>query len=331
MSEQHDERLIHPRTLRFTTRGIVPASRMHLWWHHNARALIPLDIRTLDDSPLQAREVNVHLPNLSLAQVNGSPQIIERRESFIGEHPRDAIAVYFATQGDAFFFHRGGNEFLQPGQAIIYDTDLPFTRGFAQGVEELVLTIPRAVYRELTGEEALREPIIFPFGSGSDATARALAHLVRTTVAQQTDRNAPDTPVSQEAERSLLDFIRPLVVHRQAGEGACYVRAAKDYVERNLADPELNARQVAAAVGISPRHLARAFAEAGRTLREHIRERRLERAWELLTSPETEDLALGELAPRLGFSSHNYFSRAFRDRFDITPRGARQQFRSDSH
>lgn len=329
MSEQQDERLIHPRTLHFTTQGIAPTSRMHLWSHHNARALIPLDIHTIDQAPLQARESNVHLPNLSLAQVNGSPQLIERSESFISENPKDAVAIYFSTKGDAFFFHRGGNESLQPGQAIMYDTDLPFTRGFARGVEELVLTVPRAVYRELTGDESLREPVIFPFGTGADSTAQALARLVRATVAPRAEGGTTDAPVSAHAERCLLDLVTPLVVHRQAGAGTCYVSAAKDYIERHLTDPELSAQEVAAGVGISPRHLARAFAQAGTTLREHVRERRLERAWELLTAPDGEDVALGELAPRLGFSSHNYFSRAFRHRFDMTPRRARQEFRAD--
>ncbi len=331
MSEQHDEQSIRPRTLHFTTQGIAPTSRVHLWEHHNARALIPLDIHTIDETPLQARETNVHLPNLSLAQVNGSAQIVERSESFISENPRDAVAIYFATQGDAFFFHRGGNESLEPGQAIMYDTDLPFTRGFARGLEELVLTIPRAVYRELTGEKVLREPLVFPFGAGSDTTAQALAKLVRATLAPRTEGSAPHAPVSPDTERCLLDLIRPLVVHRQAGAGPCYLSAAKDYVERHLADPELSAQEVAAAIGISPRHLARAFAEAGLTVREHILERRLGRAWELLTSPESEELVLGELAPRLGFSSQNYFSRAFRNRFDVTPRRVRQQFRTVSH
>ncbi|MBA8824052.1 AraC-like DNA-binding protein [Saccharopolyspora lacisalsi] len=328
MSEQHVEQLTHPRSLRFTTQGIAPASRVHLWERHNARALIPLDIRTIDESPLQAREINVHLPHLSLAQVNGSPQIVERSESFIGDNPRDAVAIYFATQGDAFFFHCGGNESLKPGQAIMYDTDLPFTRGFARGLEELVLTIPRAVYRDLTGEESLREPVVFPFGSDADTTAQALVKLLRSTVVPQANGSAPHTP---DAERGLLDLLRPLVVHRQAGNGSCYVSAAKDYVERHLADPGLSAQQVAAAVGISPRHLARAFAETGLTLREYLRDRRLDRAWELLTAPGAEDLALGELAPRVGFSSHNYFSRAFRSRFDVTPCRARQQFGIASH
>lgn len=333
MSDDHDERLIHPRTLHFSTRGIAPTSRVPLWEHHNARALIPLDIHTIDDAPLHARESNVHLPNLSLAQVNGSPQIVERSESFISENPRDAVAIYFATQGEAFFFHRGGHESLKPGQAIMYDTDLPFTRGFARGLEELVLTVPRTVYHELTGENSLREPVIFPFTADSDTAAQALAKLVRATVAPHADGGgAPHSPpVPVHIEQSLLDLIRPLVVHRQAGAGPCYVSAAKDYIERHLSNPELSAQEVASAIGISQRHLARAFAQAGLTLREYLRERRLKRAWELLTSPDSEEIRLGELAPRLGFSSHNYFSRAFRQRFEMTPRRARQEFRATSH
>ncbi|MHA6804392.1 helix-turn-helix domain-containing protein [Salinifilum ghardaiensis] len=328
MPEEHAEQVAHPRTLRFTTHGIAPASRVRMWEHHNARALIPLDIRTIDESPLRAREINVHLPNLSLAQVNGSPQIVERSESFIRDNPADAVAIFFATQGEAFFFHRGGNESLKPGEAIMYDADLPYTRGFARGLEELVLTVPRSVYCGLTGSGAPREPVIFPFGTGAQRAAHTLAKLVRRTVAAQLDTATAHAPVSAEVERSVLDLLRPLVVDREAGAGPCYVAAAKDYIEQHLADPDLSAQGVAAAVGISPRHLARAFADAGLTLRDYLRDRRLDRAWELLTSPEGEERPLGEIAPALGFSSHNYFSRAFKNRFAVTPREARRQDRS---
>ncbi|MHA6800149.1 helix-turn-helix domain-containing protein [Bounagaea algeriensis] len=80
-----------------------------------------------------------------------------------------------------------------------------------------------------------------------------------------------------------------------------------------------------------PESTAGKIPEADLTVRDHIRDRRLDRAWQLLTTSEAEDLALGELAPRVGFSSHTYFSRAFRNRFDMTPRRARQQFRTASH
>lgn len=327
MSDQHDGPAVRPRTLRFSTTGIAPTSRVHMWEHHNAKALIPLDIHTIDESVLHAREINVHLPQLSLAQVNGSPQIVERSESFIRDNPVDSVAVFFATHGDAFFFHRGGNESLKPGQAILYDGDLPYTRGFAQGLEELVLTIPRPLFREITGRDGVHEPMIFPFGSGSQHTAHTLAKLVRRAVAPQVESPGPSTPVTADVERSIVDLIRPLVVHRQAGSGPCYVATAKDYIEQHLTDPGLSARETAAVVGVSPRHLARAFADAGLTLREYVRDRRLDRAWDLLTHPAGDQLALGDLAAAVGFASHNYFSRAFRARFAVTPGEARREHR----
>ena len=39
-----------PRAFRFTTQGIAPVNRVQLWEGHNAKALISLDIRTLDES-----------------------------------------------------------------------------------------------------------------------------------------------------------------------------------------------------------------------------------------------------------------------------------------
>ncbi|HHU67772.1 MAG TPA: AraC family transcriptional regulator, partial [Corynebacterium sp.] len=41
--------------LRFTTENISPEARVQLWEGHNARALIPLDIRTLDEQPMRSR------------------------------------------------------------------------------------------------------------------------------------------------------------------------------------------------------------------------------------------------------------------------------------
>lgn len=59
---------------------------------HNARALTPLDIRTTDDNPT------------------------------------GMITTFFATEGDAIYFHTGGHLGLQPGPVTVYDADLTFLR-----------------------------------------------------------------------------------------------------------------------------------------------------------------------------------------------------------
>ncbi|HJD78731.1 MAG TPA: AraC family transcriptional regulator, partial [Corynebacterium pollutisoli] len=94
------------RLLRFTTENYSPESRVHLWEGHNARALIPLDIRTLESAPMRSRQTNLHLPSIRMADVTGTSQIVERSEAFINDHPTGMIAVFFALEGEAFFFHR---------------------------------------------------------------------------------------------------------------------------------------------------------------------------------------------------------------------------------
>ena len=67
-----------PDPLRFSTAQIPSKNRIEYWEAHNAKALIGLDIRTLEDTPLMAEEINLHLPALRFAGVKGSSQIVER-------------------------------------------------------------------------------------------------------------------------------------------------------------------------------------------------------------------------------------------------------------
>ena len=95
--------------------------------------------------------MNLQFPSLRLARVHGTAQIVERSELFI-RHT-----------------HRCGGDFLRPGrrcillpprrprvvetgQAIMYDADLPFMRGFAEGLQELVLTVPAAIPGAVRGD-----------------------------------------------------------------------------------------------------------------------------------------------------------------------------------
>lgn len=325
MSEEQRNPQEPPRALRFSTQGIAPVSRVHMWENHNAKALIPLDIRTMDESPLHASEINLQFPSLRLAQVKGTAQVVERSQTFIREHPTDAVAVFFALEGDAFFYHRGGHESLQPGQAIMYDADLPFMRGFSRGLHEVVLTIPRPLYRRLSGGKPLNQPMRFHFGAGAGAEPQALARLLRGALSLR-----PDSPAGpgQDVERSALELFRLIISGRDSGTGAGYLAAAKDYVERRLGDPGLSTSEVAAAVGIGERQLARVFADAGSTLGDYVRGRRLDSARQMLSSPAYDGLSIGELSARLGFASQNYFTRVFKERFELTPLQARKHPRT---
>lgn len=306
--------------LRFSTNGIPATNRLELWEHHNARALIPLDIRTMDEAPLEAREISLRHGALRFGGVTGSAQVVERSERFIRQNPTDAIAVFFTLRGEALFYHRDGHEIVKPGQAVICDADRPFMRGFSSGLKEMVLTIPREDYLELAGGETLSRPRIIDFnqGAASNQQMRALATLVSDTLSGQAGdpRHRPG---------AVLDLLALLVSGDGGASGTGYLAAAHSHIEDHLCDPQLGTARVAAAIGISERHLSRIFAEAGDSPGTYIRERRLELAREILADPGRQSTPVGAIALRVGFASQSYFARAFKSRYGITPLAHRRE------
>ena len=88
------------------------------------------------------------------------------------------------------------------------------------------------------------------------------------------------------------------------------------YIESHLAEP-LTLDDVAAVAGVSRFHLVRAFATAtGISVMRYARARRLTKAAQALAAGAPDILSL---ALDADYSSHEAFTRAFRDLFGITP------------
>ena len=94
------------------------------------------------------------------------------------------------------------------------------------------------------------------------------------------------------------------------------------FIESNLAVP-LSLNAVAAAVGVTPFHLARAFAETtGHPVMRYVWRRRLTRAAEALAYGAESVL---NVALDAGYASPEAFARAFRAAFGVTPTALRRQ------
>lgn len=303
--------------VRFSTAGLPEPRRVELWENHNARSLIGLGCRTLSEAALEATELNLQLPRIQFAHVAGNPHVVERTQSYISANPADAVVVYFNLDGEAFFYHRDGCEMLRPGQAVLYDADQPFMRGFSHGLRELALKIPRPVYKEISGRSSLGRPQIFDFRRSVAAGqhANALAGLMKSALAD------PE-PDGAGLEASALDLFRILV--NGDGGGIGHFAAAKSFILQRLRDPQLSAPLVAAAIGISDRQLSRVFAQKGISVVRFIREERLQLARRLLADPGNPRQPLARLAAELGFSSQSHFSRAYKELFGVSPLQARR-------
>lgn len=321
MTSEHPSKLTQ---FRFSTDGTPPADRVRLWEGHNSKALIPLDIRTLDSAPLKAQETNINLPTVRIADVVGSAQIVERSEAFISDNPTGVIAMFFAIEGDAFFFHQQGHINLRPGQAIVYDVDRPFTRGFSQGLREVVLTIPKFHYYDIIPSPAPKLPYVFDFVS-KQATpqAKALAAMLHDTLSASASEKLLKVDELEDQTLALAGG----VLGANAGESGA-LAIARNHIEANLSNPNLTVGEVAAAAGVSERQLNRIFADFGKPVASYILGRRLTLARGALASPTHAQYSVAEIAALFGFNSQSYFTRTFKQAYGDTPTGWRKENRT---
>jgi len=306
----------------FSTSGLPAARRVELWESHNAAALIGLTVRAPDS--LDAAELNVQLPRARLARVTGSAHSVERTLDLIRRCPADSVVVFLTLRGQALFTADGVALERRRGDALAWETDRPFARTFARGLEELVVTIPWAeLIARSESPKLMADPVVTSFGApaatgsagaGSprsaawgrpDPYARALAKIAgRATRA--------DRPLRPD-ERTVLDLVAAIAAGPRAAHAAAHRAAARSYIEERLTDPALCAAEIASAAGISERQLSRLFAADGRSVPGHILGRRLELARSILSAPCAP--AVAEVAAQCGFTSATYFSHAFRQHF----------------
>ena len=294
------------RPLSFSTAELPATQRIGLWEDHNRQTLIGLRCRTLSETPFEGTELNLQLDQMHLARVRGSAHVVERPAEVIRRSPADAIAVYLTVVGEAFFYHDDGVLILRPGEALICDADRPFMRGFSHGLEELAIKVPRPTFRDLTGLDSLRTPLTRDVAQG-DAAARTFARLVDRAL-----RPDGGEPVD---ETTVLHLLASMAGRSTADPGTVHLANARVFIEDHLTDAGLSASRVAAGIGISERHLSRAFGAAGTSLPRFVLARRLELARALLTVGPPATIA--DVAARCGFRSATYFSQAFRAHFGV--------------
>ncbi|MFF4692014.1 helix-turn-helix transcriptional regulator [Streptomyces sp. NPDC001307] len=95
------------------------------------------------------------------------------------------------------------------------------------------------------------------------------------------------------------------------------LRLAKDAMDRDWADPDLDLDAVAACAGYSRYHFLRAFKDVyGETPGQYLTHRRIERAEEML---RCANLTVTEICTLVGFSSLGTFSARFKARTGLTP------------
>lgn len=157
---------------------------------------------------------------------------------------------------------------------------------------------------------------------------RSLRGLL-TATADGLRTGPPPTAAAQYVlEHLLIEGARGMIVEasgadeRKRGEGV-YERA-QALIRVKASDQEYSVAALAADLGLSERHLQRAFAEHDRSPRGTLRRTRVDLALEMLNDPDADGLTLDEIALRSGFADSTAMRACFARESLDTPRRLRR-------
>jgi AraC family transcriptional regulator, positive regulator of tynA and feaB len=213
---------------------------------------------------------------------------------------------------------------LSKGDTTLIDSGLPWSSDCAGDCARLYLRVPQMLI-----ESRIRE-IKIPHATrilGARGLGTTLFHLA-TSLYQQAEALTPEEGAAGvEAYLKVLSVC--LGAPRKALGRDCADREplarVLQYINHHLTEGTLCPTEIAAAVGISVRHLHRLFARRGSSVTDWIRVQRLEHCWKDLSDPRSREKSITEIAFFWGFNDSAHFSHSFKKHFGICPRGYRSQ------
>ncbi len=123
----------------------------------------------------------------------------------------------------------------------------------------------------------------------------------------------------------ILELTEAVRRHRlEEGHFSPPIRKAVTFLRFNYSQ-SVHLEEVAQAAGLAPSYLSRQFRqEVGMTVSAHIRKLRCEQAARLLAQTQTP---ISEISAYVGYPDNNYFVKAFRAQYGMTPSAYRSQQR----
>lgn len=103
-----------------------------------------------------------------------------------------------------------------------------------------------------------------------------------------------------------------------------YLQRALQYIDDHISSPVICPDVIAENLGIKKRYLYEVFGDYEKSLGTVIREKRLERCYDALSSQCMAKLSVTEIAYRWGFTSYTHFSKVFKEKYNISPKKYRQ-------
>jgi AraC-like DNA-binding protein len=305
----------------------MPATqRFDFWKSVLAETFVPLEVTRPGGSPdFRGQLYGRDLGTLRICQVQAEPHTALRTPRLVKAAPSGCYKLGLLRRGSAVLAQNGREAALRPGDFVLYDTDRPYTLGFAHEHRMLILLFPRDLLGLPSQHVARLTATTMPGQRGG------LGGLIGPFLTQVADvASQVDGRVALRLSGNVLDLLTTVLAERldcpandaDSAHRALMLRITA-FIEENLASPDLSPQLIAAANHISLRQLHKLFHATGTTVGGWIRQRRLERCGRDLRDPALVDRPVAAIGARWGYPDPAHFSRLFKSAYGMGPRDYR--------
>ena len=289
------------------------------WKHLVAESFVPLAARTADVAGFRGQMRSRVLDRMSVVEVTATSHEVHRTPALIAQAGERYFKLNLQLEGTGLLIQDNREALLRPGDLAIYDTNRPYTLAFEEEARIMVVMFPC---------DALSLPTDYvgQLAAVRMAGSAGLSGIVGQFIRQLSENlEVLSGPSGSRLATNALDLVSTMlhaemdIAPDRMKPQALLAVSVREYIEANLADPQLSPASIAAAHFISTRHLHNVFHESGTTVASWIRSQRLDGARRELRDPLHAGKPVGAVAARWGFLDAAHFSLIFRDAFGVSP------------
>jgi AraC-like DNA-binding protein len=315
----------------YDTRRVHPLDRYDYYRAAARTELAPVAVRGRSPDRLFAAMTGAQIGDFALEAFTwaADSEISARRtSSLIRISDPESYRILLDIEGGVCIEQAGRQVRFRPRDIALYDLSQPWQSTHtiqSSPMRTVTLTFPRAL---LPFDYAIARPL---FGS---ALPRILPgrSLIAQFLAELTDTELTDTANCFDTENvpHLADVLRECTVgliRQRLGlpngitastRRLLHTARIRGIIRRNLGDPELSCRRIAAIANVSSRSLHQLFHDSGTSPMQLLKRMRLQLCHRDLQDTAMAARSIGDILAAHGYRRHDQFARDFRQEFGVS-------------
>src|SRR5580698_7772449 len=279
------------------------------WADDLAAAFVRLEPRRIADQHFEGTITRVDATPIKVSLVTATRHTVHRLASHIAASTDDICFVNLQLEGLGRTTQRGHEQITTPGDLALADTTEPFEIANCRDFKLFCFAIPR---RMLPRGILDRPRLNLSATETGRALSRTLAGYAELCLS---DRQLPKIAALAGAHVADLISHAPEILAEMSAERVhvpALLSMMLDHIDRHSDDPELGATTLAVKFRCSERYVHRLFAATGRSVGEHVNEKRIAACTRKLLDRRSVHQTIAEIAFASGFRDISHFNRLFK-------------------